>query len=354
MLLIVAVVVSGECQERYSPPVLSQPGSWSMILLPDVQGYAKFNRNQPIFDLMIRWIEDHQKQLNVKLVLATGDLVEQNFITELPKENGDQLSSSQWRFMSETLGRLDGKLPYILCTGNHDYGTNHTNNRYSQFNSFFPPDKNPLNRSLLVDLAPNAMGVKTLENACYEFTAPSGQKFLFMSLEYVPRADVVEWAGNLLAKPAYKGHVGIVLTHSYMYSMLKGNARIEKEDYPPAFTDITVGKQLWENLIFPSAICRLVVCGHVVDVASHQGHVGFRRDQNASGNWVNQLLFNAQNEGGNWKGNGGDGWLRILEFLPDGKTVLVRTFSPLFTSSPSTQGLAWRKEPFDEFSFELN
>lgn len=65
------------------------------------------------------------------------------------------------------------------------------------------------------------------------------------------------------------------------------------------------------------------------------------------------MTFNAQALGGGWYGNGGDGWLRILEFLPDDKTVKVRTFSPFFAISPKTQHLAWRTESYDQFSFEL-
>jgi len=58
--------------------------------------------------------------------------------------------------------------------------------------------------------------------------------------------------------------------------------------------------------------------------------------------------------GGGWHGNGGDGWIRILEFLPDGKTVKVKTFSPMFAISPSTKHLAWDREDYNEFTFELD
>lgn len=66
------------------------------------------------------------------------------------------------------------------------------------------------------------------------------------------------------------------------------------------------------------------------------------------------MAFNAQAMGGGWQGNGGDGWLRILEFLPDGKTVQVYTFSPLFAASPATKHLAWSTETFNDFSFSLD
>ncbi|MGI6677907.1 MAG: hypothetical protein ACOX2Q_02180 [Dehalobacterium sp.] len=61
------------------------------------------------------------------------------------------------------------------------------------------------------------------------------------------------------------------------------------------------------------------------------------------------MMFNAQALGGGWHGNGGDGWLRILEFMPDGKTIKVKTYSPLFGISPKTREHARRKEAFDEF-----
>ena len=48
-----------------------------MILLPDPQSYTKFDTNQPIFELMTAWVASVKKNLAVKAVLCTGDLVEQ-------------------------------------------------------------------------------------------------------------------------------------------------------------------------------------------------------------------------------------------------------------------------------------
>jgi len=66
------------------------------------------------------------------------------------------------------------------------------------------------------------------------------------------------------------------------------------------------------------------------------------------------MVFNAQALDGGWKGNGGDGWLRILEFMPDDKTVKDRTFLPFFTTSPTTQEHAWRMADYDQFKFEID
>jgi hypothetical protein len=80
---------------------------------------------------------------------------------------------------------------------------------------------------------------------------------------------------------------------------------------------------------------------------------GFRTDKNAAGHDVHQMMFNCQALGGGMSGNGGDGWLRLLEFLPDGHTVQVRTYSPLFGFSPQTKDKAWRTESYDQFQFTI-
>ena len=76
-------------------------------------------------------------------------------------------------------------------------------------------------------------------------------------------------------------------------------------------------------------------------------------DKNSSGKSVAQMAFNTQAIGGGFHGSGGDGWLRLLEFLPDKKTVKATTFSPLFAISPSTRHLAWKHDERSEFTFTL-
>jgi hypothetical protein len=55
--LVLALHVSA--QKKYVAPALSTPGSWSMILVPDPQTYVKFERNQPILELMTSWIKEN-------------------------------------------------------------------------------------------------------------------------------------------------------------------------------------------------------------------------------------------------------------------------------------------------------
>ncbi len=353
-LIIIAFILLGISTQMMSQPeqvVLENEKSWTMIVLPDTQTYMKFEQNQPIFDIITRWIKLNKDVLNIELVLCEGDLVEQNNILVGDGLNGDQNSQQQWTSIRDAFSVLDTVVPYILCTGNHDYGSEGAENRYSQFNSFFPPNKSTATYNILSGMMPNSTGEKTLENAYYDFTSPHGIKYLIMSLEFNARDTIVQQAKTIVSQDKYLNHRGIVLTHSYMYSMADDNELVEKEDYK--VKDVTHGKRLWEQLIEPSVNIEMVFCGHIAGIGDFKKNVGYRNDKNAKDKPVHQMLFNAQADGGGWYGNGGDGWIRILEFLPDKKTVIVKTFSPLFAISPITINKAWRTEAYDQFRFEL-
>lgn len=328
---------------------LKNPNSWTMVLIPDPQSYVKFERNIPIMDIITSWIKTNSDELNIELVMCTGDLVDNNKdIKPDSKYGGDQSGWQQWNSIAQSFKKLDNKVPYILCVGNHDMETSAGEGRYSQFNSYFPPNGNKLTENLLVDMFPNASGVKTLENAYYQFTSPHGISYLIFSLEFIPRDTVVQQAIKIVQQEKYINHRGIILTHSYMES---DHTLCKKENY--RLKDVTNGEMLWQKLIAPSTNIEMVFCGHKAG-KSHREHVGYRVDKNAGNKNVNQILFNAQWEGGGPNGNGGDGWIRIFEFFPDKKTVIVRTYSPLFAISPTTVDKAFRTEDYDQFVFNLH
>lgn len=351
LLMIVCIPASRlEAQPpTYRPPALSDPGSWSMVLLPDPQTYNKFARNQPVFELMTAWVADNIEALNIKLVLCTGDLVEQNEMLNPDGVNGDQPSKLQWEAVARAFGRLDGKVPYINATGNHDYGYQSIEHRRSNFDHYFPVDKNPLTARMVREVGLSIEEKPTLANAAFELVVPGKQKFLILNLEFAPRDTVIAWANKVVSLEKYRNHKVIVLTHSYMNSR---NEHIVKEGYP--ITDANYGAAIFEKLVQPSRNIEMVFGGHIGAPDNPKGHIAFRTDKNAAGKKVQQMVFNAQALGGGWHGNGGDGWLRILEFLPDGKTVHVKTFSPLFAFSPTTRPFAWRTESYDQFSFKLD
>lgn len=329
-------------------PQLSDTASSSIILLPDPQTYTKFDINQPLFDLMIAWIATNLKKLNVKAVLCTGDLVEQNEYLVPDNINGNQTSTQQWRAASQAFSKLDGKIPYMICGGNHDYGYTRAENRLCHFPDYFPVERNPAWKDCLISVCNNAFGKATLENAAFEIDIPHWGKLLIIATEFAPRDEVLDWAKELVGNEKYINHTVVLLTHSYLD--WEGN-RIESEPY--LVSPANYGEAIWQKLVYPSCNIRLVVCGHWCLDDDHRYNVGQRIDKNQAGKNVFQMMFNAQTAGGGWNGNGGDGWLRYLEFMPDGKTIHVKTYSPLFGISPTTNQFAWRTDSWDEFDIVL-
>ncbi len=348
-------------QGNYEKPRLEQKGSWSLIMVPDIQNYVKWGRNQPLLDLITAWIEDNIDTLNIKMVVCVGDLVHNN--EKINRDyDGDQTTQRQWEAVSKAFARLDHKVPYIAATGNHDYSVDRQGKRSSRYAEFFSIDRNYLNQKYLVQNTRNEEGTPTIENAAYELKGLHGKDYLFMNLEYGPRDSVLTWAKKIAALEQYRDHRVVMITHNYLNNKDKHttgeikwlfwepyniNNMIQKAPHVkmPLANN---GRQIWEKLVQPSTNIEMVLCGHI-------SGEGYRLDRNSAGKSVHQVLFDAQSLGGGGRsGNGGDGWIRILEFFPDGKTVKVKTFSPLFGVSPTTQQYAWKKDERNEFTIRFD
>lgn len=332
-------------QDRADQQHLSNEKSFSMILLGDPQGYIKYDINQPLFDLCTAWIADNIEHLKIKAVLCTGDVVEQNENIVRNRKMLNQTSKEMWTAASNAFTRLDNKVPYIISAGNHEYGYLHSENGMTHFPEYFPFERNTAWRDICVSAFPNRSGVASLENAAFEFDDPNWGKLLVITSEFAPRDEVLNWAKELVALPQYKGHKVIFMTHSFLRE--RTAERIQNESY--AISPRNWGEAVWQKLIEPSSNILLVICGHTGKPGDFEDSVAYRIDKNKAGKNVHQMMFNVQILGGGWEGNGGDGWLRILEFMPDGKTVKVKTYSPLFGISPSTKHLAHRTGACDQF-----
>ncbi|RYD26943.1 MAG: hypothetical protein EOP87_21950, partial [Verrucomicrobiaceae bacterium] len=320
------------------PPKLEDPEGFSLIVLGDPQSYVKFDMNQPIFELQTAWAAAQKDSLKVKTVICTGDLVEQNDLLIANggtlyegQNNGNQTSRQQWESVSRAFQRLDHVYPYVVTTGNHDYGKESAENRNSEFPKYFHPERNLLWRKTLVATAANAFGTQSMENAAYEFSDKVWGDLLVVVLEFLPRDEVLEWAGKLISSERYAGHKVILLTHSFLDT---NGDLIDVSKYKVAPRN--EAPQVLEKLIRPSRNIKLVICGHSGDPDTMSA---FRSEANAEGKPVHIMMFNPQAISG-WNGNGGDGWLRLLEFKSDGKTIKARTYSPLFGASQKTESHA--------------
>lgn len=363
VLVLMASNVYSQEEFKYEAPSIQQEGGWNLVLFPDPQAYTRYARNQGIYDLMTAWISENVEKLNIKQVVVVGDLVESNNLQHGDPQFATQTSKQMWECTSRVLGRLDGVCPYVLCTGNHDYGpfiypdgnhygTRSSMNRETQFNAYFPIDRNPALRGVLFDTFENAYGYKSLENAAYQFEGTEGQRVVIVTLEFAPRDEALAWAKSVFERPENADAFGIIATHSYMRPYTSDCKRDLKENYGLNKDGGNAGEGIWEKLVKTTPNIRMVLCGHHSTADNMDGCTGYRVDKNEAGKDVYQLVCDMQAMGGGWEGNGGDGWLQLMEFSKDMKTIKVRTFSPFFAISPTTQKYAWYHG--DNQEFEIN
>jgi hypothetical protein len=309
----------------FADPSVSAPGSFTIAVMGDTQNYSEFYPE--IYAQQTQWLVDNKNVHNIQFALHVGDIV--NF------EN-----TTQWNNAAAAMSTLDGQLNYAMVPGNHDYANNRGVSQFNQANRFGPGSPYA-SQSTLAGFYPAEPDSRM--NTFHTFEA-NGEKFLVMALEFGPRDDVLSWAGTVV--DAHPEHRAILLTHGYMYdggtwfdaSVDPNDSqsrtfdeirddevhRVESVYNPKSYgwaTGANDGRDMWEKLIRERENFSLVIAGHQFD---ERDGLPFKLDQGDFGNDVYQLLVDQQA-----RVNGGEGWIRLLEFSPDGTTVTVKSYSPL-------------------------
>ncbi|MBX3433153.1 MAG: metallophosphoesterase [Pirellulales bacterium] len=310
---LAAPLVGGICRgesdaaARGETVELTHPDSFMLAVLPDTQIYTTRPEWHRHFFNQTRWIAENAERLNIKYVIHEGDIVNDNL-------------HEQWKVAQAAMQLLDGVVPYSLSPGNHDYGQGGSaNDRTTLLNDYFAAEA--------CARWPTFGGVMEpgrLENSYHVFEA-GGRRHLVLALEWGPREATVAWANDVADK---HGDCRLILaTHAYLYYddtrydwQAKGTAQHWN---PHVYGNCKSGgchdgEQLWQRLVRRRANFLLTLNGHVLEDGA--GRLASRGD---GGNLVHQLLANYQN-----RADGGEGYLRLLEFPPDDKSILVRTYSP--------------------------
>lgn len=295
LIALACLVSSGYAADVKPLPFV--PGSWTLVLLPDTQHYAR--RYPKTFISQTKWIVDNAAERNIAFVMGEGDVTNDN-------------TPEQWANAKAAFSLLDGKVPYALQLGNHDYKPKPLDKRATLANKYFPPE--------LVQKSPAYGGAyekDKLDNAYYLFSA-GGRDWIALSLEFTPRDGVVKWANKVLAENANRS--AIICTHSYLRK--DGTRFGSRSSQPKMVADvgknsINHAEKLWQKLVSKHANVVFVFCGHV-----GKGGAARLASKGDAGNTVHQILADYQR-----RPNGGEGYMRLVEFLPDGKTVQVKTYS---------------------------
>lgn len=263
---------------RKAPLVRRAP--FSIVVIPDTQYYS---RDYPAtFTAQTQWIVNQRDPLNVAYVAHVGDIV----------ENAPQ--AQQWQNADNALRLFDAvpELPLGLCVGNHDQDPVGNPAGTAAFNTWFPYTRYE-SRSWY-----GGHFGSTNDNHYILFSA-SGMDFIAIHITYDPSGPtaVLPWAAALL--DAYPDRRGMVVAHSLLN--VSGDWSFQ-------------GSRVYDALKSCSNFF-LMLCGHSPGEA--------QRDEVYEGRTVYALLSDYQD-----RANGGDGWLRVLEFVPDDDAIRVSTYSP--------------------------
>jgi antitoxin component YwqK of YwqJK toxin-antitoxin module len=277
---------------------------FTIVLLPDTQFYNELQAGSRthIFDSQTQWIASHVNDLNIKLVLHLGDIVEQS-------------RESLYKNAHESFSYLDGIVPYVVTIGNHDifwvklprpHLINNVDHR-ELFHKNFPLKKFQAMSSFGDVFQDNSLqfsigetSKREIENS-YHFFNLGGVEYMVLALEHRPKDNILAWANKIAEK--FKEKQIILLTHEY----------VEKKD---TLAD-PYGQDIWEKFARKHKNIRFVFSGH----AKNPGKLIGKGDH---GNSTFQIGTNYQ-----FDENGGDGFLRLLKFYPKQKKIMVETFSPL-------------------------
>jgi hypothetical protein len=204
----------------------------------------------------------------------------------------------------------------VLAAGNHDYRrAGAAISRDSSMSAYFPPAGFAASGWFKGTFEPGR-----IENSFGIVDLPGGP-WLVLSLEFGARDAVLAWADRIVASHA--ALPALVVTHAYLYSdgtRYDHRARPDQLWNPHRYLagDVNDGEEMWRKLVAANDNIRFVLCGH--DLADGVGRLS---SVHADGSAVHQLLANYQTGA-----LGGEGYLRLMRFLPAERTVTVRTYSP--------------------------
>jgi hypothetical protein len=303
-------------------PEVPTAQSPSIIVLPDTQYYA--SSYPDVFTQQTNWIVQKMPILNIAAVLHVGDLVD------------DCNSADQWKVAKSAMQLLDGLVPYVIVPGNHDTD----GSRNGLIDSFFGPPSMPW--------ITGTMTTGQIENN-YALVDIGPQQWLVLGLEFGPRDAIMTWADAVLK--AYPDRPAIIVTHAYLYNdgnrydiAISGSDTTQPnyQYWIPQYYGYTAsqgindGEQIWQKLILPNPNVRLVFSGHVTGAARS---TSTRPD----GSRVHQMLSDYQWLNGDYFGYG---YLRVLQFDYDKKTIQVQTYSPYMAG--------YLTDDANQFTLDLN
>lgn len=273
--------------------------SFCIVMLPDSQFYAESDANVCCWDAQIGWIFRNRDKLNIRFVTHVGDFV-----------NDDQ-SKEQFRRAGSCFARLSGVVPYGMCAGNHDLDVNGKASAY--FKKYFPESMGEFCDYWIASYEDNKHNAQKVQI--------NDKSFLFIHLAYSPSDAAIQWASNILSEN--EECYAIITTHSFLITDWSEQG-IAKRDSRASLSDIRIhrdgenaGEEIHEKLVKKHRNVRMVLSGHY----GGSYHMELPLEDRV----VHAIQADYEGE----RPFGGNGFLRIIQFVPAEGKIYNYTYSPL-------------------------
>ncbi|WP_062077256.1 metallophosphoesterase [Demequina globuliformis] len=245
-----------------------------------------YNAREDIYDRQLSihdYLLEVREDINLQYMVHTGDIVDWS--------NDEE----QWKRADAAYSPLDDAgLPYGVLAGNHD--VDQTTNDYGPYSQWFGDARFADN--------PWFGGSHEDNRGHYDLITAGGIDFLFLYMGWGAMDEQIAWMNDTLA--AYPERVAVVSLHEYM---------------------LTTGglgplpQRIFDEVIATQPTVRFVLSGHYHDAYTRLDSF----DDNGDGDddrTVTSMLFDYQD-----LPDGGQGYLRLLHFDNEARTIQVRTYS---------------------------
>lgn len=230
------------------------------------------------------WVADNYHRMDMRYIVHTGDFV------NYPNDH------TQWGVMDKAYKVWDDAgLAYGVLAGNHDVDQyDHTT--YSQY---FGESR--------FNTKPWYGGSFENNFGHYDLMTIEGIDFLFVYMGYAPTYTEAQmaWLNQVLA--AYPNRIAMLALHDYLAATGERSPN---------------GELIFQNVVLKNPNLRTVFCGHNYNATRKIDNIDDNGDGKAD-RTVYQMMANYQSTT-----NGGNGFMRFMEFDKADGTITHRTYSP--------------------------
>ncbi len=277
---------------------------------------AEEHRNQNYVKNLYSWIVQQKEEKKIAYVFGLGDITQNHAWTgskatpsHIEKANLQvSFVDPEWNVAKEAIFQLDAAgIPYSQVRGNHD-------NKEKFLETFNTPYYTSQFEGTYKDL-----------NNTYRTFDICGEKYLFMTLDYAPTTDILDWAASIIQQ--YPDRKVIVSTHGYMDNdaqnkhLLSHGTNYVQNGSSDSGYDGNIGSQMWSLLFRKYENIFMVICGHFgtdcPQIVEAKG---------TKGNTVYQVLVNPQDYDSQVTLTGA---VAMLYFSADGSTFWIEYYSTI-------------------------